>query len=76
MNTYTTTIALNGITYEVEYDYQAREEPIYRINNDGEGDPGCDERIEIISLTYNGENFSNLIDGHIDEIEGLIKNNL
>ena len=67
----TAEIVFDGITFDVEFDYQP-EEPMVRYYSDGTGYPGCAESVDNISVFHKGTDFTDFLDGHLDRIEELI----
>ena len=66
-----TTITLEGIEFDVDFNYTPEEKPVYRDSN-GEGHPGSPSEVEILSIEHKGTDFTNfLVDDH-KEIERII----
>jgi len=69
------TITFKGIDFEVEYDYQPEEKPVYNYG-DGYGYPGFNEEVDITSIKFQGVEFYDILENDIDEIESLILNKI
>jgi len=69
------TITFKGIDFEVEYDYQPEEKPVYNYG-DGYGYYGFNEEVDITSIKFQGVEFYDILENDIDEIESLILNKI
>jgi len=66
------TIEYKGVEFDVDYDYQPAEAPVYYYR-DGSGYPGCPEAVEQINeFKHKGTCFMEFIEDCHEEIEELI----
>ena len=63
-------ITYDGVTFDVEFDYQPEEAEVTYDSN-GTGYPGCAESIDIYKISHKGTDFTLFLDGwnHIFEAE-------
>jgi len=69
------TVQFKGVEFTIDYDYQPYEKEV-RYDSNMEGYPGCAEQIDIILITFQGENFTEILEDNFTEIEELISNQL
>ena len=65
-------IEYKGIKFDVSYYYQPYEAEV-RYYLDGSGYPGCPESFEIDTITFKGEDFTELLEDNLEEIEELLR---
>ena len=63
-------ITINGVLFEVEFDYQPYEPP--DMGYDSTGYPGCEPSIENIALYHKGTDFTDFFEDDMDYVEELI----
>lgn len=66
-----TTIHLEDIPFEIEYDYYPEEQPVYYYK-DGTGHPGSAEEVNVNAIMFKGTDFFDLLDDKKEKIEELI----
>jgi hypothetical protein len=66
-------IDINGIDFEVEFDFQPEEKEV-RYYSDGSGYPGCPASIDNINVSFKGTDFTDFMKETIglDKVEELL----
>ena len=69
-------LTFRGIDLDIEFNYSP-EEPMVMYYADGSGYPGCSAEAEIIKITYDGKDLTDMFDnlGLLEEIEIAILEN-
>ena len=67
-----TTVKFRGIELDVEFDYQPYEPDVWTLSNGDPGYPGCPESVELTEIYYRGEDFWELLEDYVDQIEELV----
>ncbi len=70
--THTEYITFKNVDMVVTFEYQP-EEPEVTYYRDGSGYPGCAEEFNIISVTINKQDASELMEPYYEEIEAYIR---
>lgn len=65
------TIDLEGVEYEVEFDYQP-EEPMVMYYKDGSGDPGCSAEVIITEIKRKGVDCFTFFEDDLEPIEAAV----
>ena len=60
-----------GIEFQVEFDYQPEEPTVYYLP-DGSGDPGCPAEVTLNKITHFDEDFYEILEGQVGNIEETI----
>ena len=69
---HSTEVQYGGVTYEVAYDYQPAEAPVYDLESPWCG-PGCPAEVEIYAIRHRGEDITDIVSEAVtDELEALV----
>ena len=69
------TVIYNDVEFDVEFDYQPYEKPIYYYP-DGSGYPGCEQSMDICFIGHEGRDLTEYFSDCIDEFKTLVYENM